>query len=427
MNFIFLDNIRGFSNCTVPLLKANFLVGENSTGKTSFLAILNLLSNPDFWMSQDFNTKEYNFGVFKDIVSASSDKNKGFYIGLLRMKDNTPEIGDCFLFRFDEKDGQPFISLFLQVKNKILSSIILQSNNMMYKIDDKLDLNKPDPMDLFNLLINHVSTNKTGYKKLPKAFNQIPKHMIGAYSAVLDSLSKMSKKHDFLMIPALARNFTWLAPIRTEPKRTYDGFNRSFSPDGGHTPYLIRKKLRPGSKSTEFKLALESFGISSGLFKEVKVKEFGKDYSSPFELNIILNKHPLKINSVGYGVSQVLPVVVELLERVDNTWFAIQQPEVHLHPKAQAALGELMFFAIASEDKHIFVETHSDYLIDRFRFSYKKFSGRRPAAQVLFFDRQEDSNKVYPIPITKTGEYSTNQPDNFREFFLSEQLSLLEI
>lgn len=55
--FIFLDNYRGFTDTLVPIKDVNFLVGENSTGKTSVLAILKLLSPPDFWLQNEFDLK----------------------------------------------------------------------------------------------------------------------------------------------------------------------------------------------------------------------------------------------------------------------------------------------------------------------------------------------------------------------------------
>ena len=66
---------------------------------------------------------------------------------------------------------------------------------------------------------------------------------------------------------------------------------------------------------------------------------------------------------VGYGVSQILPLLVELLSD-DESIFLLQQPEVHLHPSAQAALGSL-FCRSAASGLQLIVETHSDYIVDR--------------------------------------------------------------
>ena len=82
---------------------------------------------------------------------------------------------------------------------------------------------------------------------------------------------------------------------------------------------------------------------------------------------------------VGYGVSQVLPIVTELLRGnsimelfrgIPPSIFLLQQPEVHLHPSAQAALGSF-FCQVAKPDHQLVVETHSDHLLDRVRMDVR--------------------------------------------------------
>src|SRR5579871_2210539 len=147
----------------------------------------------------------------------------------------------------------------------------------------------------------------------------------------------------------------WLAPIRTKTKRTYDQlYQELFSPEGARTPYLIRRMLRSRTSGIKFRKFLEQVGKSSGLFQTVTTKDFGRNSNAPFELDIILDGKALNISNVGYGVSQALPVIVEIVARQPHSWFAIQQPEVHLHPRAQAALGDL-FFELAVEDNKSFV------------------------------------------------------------------------
>jgi predicted ATPase len=85
-----------------------------------------------------------------------------------------------------------------------------------------------------------------------------------------------------------------------------------------------------------------------------------------------------------------------------------------------------VFFEIAAaEKKKLLIETHSDYIIDRFRLNYRDRKGKTPEAQVMFFERVNGGNKLHLIPIEKNGEYSENQPDSFRRFFLDEQRKIL--
>jgi predicted ATPase len=171
---------------------------------------------------------------------------------------------------------------------------------------------------------------------------------------------------------------------------------------------------------------LERFGEESGLFSTVDAHTFGSDPSAPFEVLVQISGIPLNISNVGYGVSQVLPVVVEMLTRPKGHWFAIQQPEVHLHPRAQAALGELIHFLVTDLGHRYLIETHSDHLVDRFRLRVSK-TGKPTDSQVLFFERTAEGNVVFPLNIDSKGRYPYDQPPSFRRFFLDEELSLLEL
>jgi predicted ATPase len=116
-----------------------------------------------------------------------------------------------------------------------------------------------------------------------------------------------------------------------------------------------------------------------------------------------------------------------MLVRNKGAWFAIQQPEVHLHPRAQAALGDLLFQMSELEQKHFVIETHSDFMVDRFRLNMQRTKQHKVKAQILFFERSGDGNKLTIIPIQSDGEYSPEQPKSFRDFFVKEQLSILGI
>jgi predicted ATPase len=160
------------------------------------------------------------------------------------------------------------------------------------------------------------------------------------------------------------------------------------------------------------------------MFKKINIKEYGTDDDTPFRMNFILNKKPINIVNIGYGISQVLPILYSMYMR-NNTIITIQQPEVHLHPKAQAALGDVFFdLSIGRKKKKLIIETHSDYIIDRFRQRQRK-SQEKSSVQLLFFLREKGINKISPIGINENGNYDTNQPKEFREFFIKEELANL--
>lgn len=149
-------------------------------------------------------------------------------------------------------------------------------------------------------------------------------------------------------------------------------------------------------------------------------------------MDVYLGEEPFKISNVGYGVSQALPVLVETLARNKGEWFGMQQPEIHLHPKAQAAVGELFFNENYNQNKKFIIETHSDYIIDRFRYCLNRkhkevATDKKIDAQVLFFERTDEGNQIHRIEIKEDGAYDENQPKSFREFFINEELKLIQI
>jgi len=137
---------------------------------------------------------------------------------------------------------------------------------------------------------------------------------------------------------------------------------------------------------------------------------------------------------MGYGVSQILPVVTELLLENDPSMFLLQQPEVHLHPSAQAALGTL-FCEIAGPDRQLIIETHSDYLLDRVRMDVRDKVGELSPEDVsiLFFERENLGVKIHQLGIDEDANLVTisedgsvlGTPQHYKDFFMEETSRLL--
>ena len=429
-----MNNFRGFSNTTIPLQQVNFFVGENSTGKTSLLALLDLLSKPQFWFNLDFNAGDYEFGGFKDIVSINSLDQSEFQIGLCKHDADITENNACYLLHFRQsKDGLPELIRFSQLCPEYYATIRITEKQIAANMRmEKYNCNSWEkPNECFEFLSQIPLNIKNGYRVLPgKTDRYIRAIPIANFPSILDILFKANEINTNFgnyPFPSLNMSFAGMAPIRTTPKRTYDGYTKTFNPQGEHTPYVIRKKLTNSPKANQFKQALESFGRDSGLFESIGVTQFGKDSAAPFELTITLNTKALRINSVGYGVSQVLPIVVELLVHGNNSWLGIQQPEVHLHPRAQASLGEILYLAATEASQTLFIETHSDYMIDRFRTKLRESKKNKPTTQVIYFERTEMGNQAYAMNLDIDGEYPTDQPTGFRDFFLKEQRRILGV
>ena len=100
--------------------------------------------------------------------------------------------------------------------------------------------------------------------------------------------------------------------------------------------------------------------------------------------------------------------------------FLLQQPEVHLHPQAQAALGTL-FCEVAAGGRQLVVETHSDYIIDRVRMDVRDgTTGLKPEdVSILYFEPGDLDVKIHSIRLDEMGNV-LDAPQGYRQFFAEE-------
>jgi predicted ATPase len=102
----------------------------------------------------------------------------------------------------------------------------------------------------------------------------------------------------------------------------------------------------------------------------------------------------------------------------------LQQPEVHLHPKAQAALGSMIKDWVSKGNKTVVVETHSDYLVDRLRLEVKRANLKQSDVKIFFLEKKNGKTNLHVLEVDSQGNV-LNAPDGYRDFFLREQMALL--
>ena len=196
--------------------------------------------------------------------------------------------------------------------------------------------------------------------------------------------------------------------------------------------YLANLHFQNKRRWEALRSALVEFGQTAGLFDEIAVNPLGSKDSGPFQVQIrkfgSQAKGPKRnLIDVGYGVSQVLPVITELLRSDAPPLFLLQQPEVHLHPSAQAALGSL-FCQIASPSRQLIIETHSDYLLDRVRMDVRDGKTRTKPADVsiLFFERGDLDVHIHSLRLDREGNVR-GAPEGYRKFFMEETTRSLRL
>lgn len=121
----------------------------------------------------------------------------------------------------------------------------------------------------------------------------------------------------------------------------------------------------------------------------------------------------LSARDVGFGVSQVLPIVATALSR-NSSLVLVEQPEIHLHPRLQAELGELLVQSARSRGNQFVLETHSEHLLLRMRRLIRRGEIPPSFLSVVYVDLARDgSADIFPIELDEEGHFVDEWPDGF--------------
>lgn len=130
--------------------------------------------------------------------------------------------------------------------------------------------------------------------------------------------------------------------------------------------------------------------------------------------------------NVGFGISYVLPVVIACLSSV-HKMIIIENPEAHLHPRGQAKMGELIA-KCATAGAQLFIETHSDHIVNGIRVAVKDKSIHPNQVSINYFTKNVEEGQSFtvnqPIRIGVNGELS-NYPKNFIDEWENQLMKLI--
>ena len=133
----------------------------------------------------------------------------------------------------------------------------------------------------------------------------------------------------------------------------------------------------------------------------------------------------VSIADVGFGLSQTLPVVVALLVAEPEQLIYLEQPEIHLHPRAQANLAQLLVDA-ANRGVRVVVETHSELLIRRVQSLIAEDKIDAEKVKLHWFSQDDNGfTKVTTAELDETGAFG-DWPEDFSEISLQEESRYLD-
>ena len=280
-----------------------------------------------------------------------------------------------------------------------------------------------------------------------------PRGLLGSYveleqlrETISSVLSESYKKEtgitaqepeEFRQVEDYIRNFfsnevMYVGPLRDEPKPLYPLESLANTTDvgfkGEHTAAVLdlnRDRLvltidvDKFSKDGCFRAIRTSLGAAVsgwlsylGVAESVVTTDRGK-IGHELQVNTVEIDKAHDLTNVGVGVSQVLPIVVMALLGQKGSLLIFEQPELHLHPKVQARLSDF-FLAMSLLGKQCIVETHSEYLIERFRRRIAEDDADIYAEliSVYFFEMEHGQTKFREVKINEYGAI-LDWPANF--------------
>ncbi|MFZ5823346.1 MAG: AAA family ATPase [Bacillota bacterium] len=417
---IYLENVRTFDGeHQIPLRRLTVLTGENSSGKSTLMGMVSTMgSESGFPFDPKFDAQPYNLGSFDTIATFKGGRYgraKHFTVGF---EADGPEKGTTRTVRARYESDQGRVSLAnLSVNDGARSLVIEVTNRDSSHYETKVRLRLENGEEEFDLI-----TPRTDHA-------EDLRHMM---MSVVFERSNMSSRSVRALIEltgmtGMMRRVVSVAPIRTRPQRVYSQIEQRFEAAGDHIPFVLDRLLTDGDTKAEKKRiqsALERLGRESGLFDSVSIKKLGIHSPDPFHIMVNVAGRARNLIDVGYGVSQVLPVVVETVLSAKNSMILMQQPEVHLHPRAQAALGTFFCDMVKSRGCHLVLETHSDFILDRIRQEVAMQTIPADWVQILFFHREGYVTRVHPLRLDQRGNVQ-NAPNVYRDFFFREEIQLL--
>ena len=442
---------------TARLAPLTLLVGENSTGKTSFLALLRALAEfANTGETPRFTEPPYELGSFADIVHYTEGnlRPQSFDAGFTAIYPRRGPVKASnpisFSVTFEEHAATP-----VPVRRRISHDEAWIEDRLAGKTSYSITCHtcRGDwniPFRRFGAgygeLSDYSRTLNAALRLLrwPNAqhvdIDVDHFHPIAASPEITEAdiieLRNIAERYFFSYRGHISDHIYAGAPIRSQPQRTYRPAHPTPDPEGNYIPsYFADLSVRNPSEWQILKGSLEKFGKDAGLFDSIDIMQYGEAGSGPFEIQIYQgddkSQRARNLIDMGYGVSQILPIITELQHpiprRTAPAQYLLQQPEVHLHPSAQAALGSFLC-DLASQQRQIFVETHSDYVVDRIRMDVRD---RRTTLQdkdvsILYFERKDTGVTIHSLELDEEGQVN-GQPESYRDFFMAEVRRQLDI
>jgi predicted ATPase len=228
----------------------------------------------------------------------------------------------------------------------------------------------------------------------------------------------------------MLRSITYLGPLREHPRRMYQWSGDTPGDVGQRGELAIPailaaegegRKLNRGRKQTlkGFAEFIAGWMKDLGVIDSFTVKPVAEGRR---EYEVLMRTHSgapeVKITDVGFGVSQVLPALVQAFYCPPDSTVWMEQPEIHLHPQVQAELADVFISAIQAwengkpRNTQLIIESHSEHFLNRLQRRVAEEKVGPDDVAVYFTRRGAGATGLEPLQLNGYGDIE-NWPENF--------------
>ncbi|MCY4263263.1 MAG: AAA family ATPase [Gammaproteobacteria bacterium] len=366
-------------------------------GKSTFLGCYKTLSRlANFHELNDanhFDVKPFSMGGYDTIVRNGCDE-----FAIYAKFEEHSHSKACFSFVRDKNNAPQECSLSLEWQDGHLeiSRDAGSPESLFFK----------DPRFFFRLDRSHIS-----YRQISSWLSRAVKYGHLPFSGDMGAF-KQQENPGPDDVDAFSRFLTLFRselPLLAEPAFNVVALDPAIDP----RRRVYNDQTPPWAKDQENLAFLANFGIQIGLWEEVKVQ----DLEQGFAVMVSTTSGTYNLLDVGFGVHSILPLAQAFYEQSTDAVFLLQQPEVHLHPKAQAEFAQF----IAQRKNGVVIETHSDHFLDRFRICVMRGELAPEDLSILYFQPIDDGSRtaIHSIKVDESANL-LGAPSGFRDFFNHE-------
>ena len=420
-----VENFKTWRKLDIDFRQITALFGTNSSGKSSAIQFLMLLKQTkeatDRSISFDFNGPYVKLGDYTDVVHGHNNETRISWSLAIEL-DDPLTIQDPSTNRVTALVRSKRFSLAGQVR---WSSFGAQSTFVQYELGDQsFSLAPRRDEGSFDL---KASGSDFKFVRTPGRAWQLP-GPIKSY-AFPDQARTYYQNASFLadMEAAFEQQLDkvfYLGPLREFPKRDYT-WARTRPIDVGvrgekvidailaATAAKERHNLTWKGKRKSFQEIVAYWLQAMGLIHSFSIKEIAP--GSNYYQAVVQSREggpEVALTDVGFGVSQILPVIVLLYYIPEGATVVLEQPEIHLHPSAQAELADLIVNVSSHRKIQVVLETHSEHLLLRLQRRIAEDEVESEQVAIYYSEAKGAQSELRQLALDEMGQIS-NWPENF--------------